>query len=146
GSAKQARVASLIYAYRSLGHNAAHLDPLGLRQLDYPRLRLKEFGLSEADFDQKFSIPHYLGGKELTLREIVENLKETYCRTIGVEYNHIQHKEARAWLRSKMEPTRNQPQFSKQKKHRVLRKILEAEMFEHFLHTRYAGQKRFSLE
>lgn len=143
---KAARVASLIYAYRSLGHNAANLDPLGLRQLDYPRLRLEEFNLSESDLDDKFSIAHYLGGKELSLREIVNNLNRTYCHSIGVEYNHIQHKEARHWLRSKMEPTQNRPQFSNEKKQRILRKIVEAEMFEHFLHTRYPGQKRFSLE
>lgn len=145
-AAKRSKVASLIYAYRSLGHNAAHLDPLGLRQLDYPGLRLKEFGLSEENLSERFSLPHYLNGQELTLREIVTNLKETYCGTIGVEYNHIQHKMARRWLRDRMEPNLNKPRFSAEKKHRILRKILEAEMFEHFLHTRYAGQKRFSLE
>src|SRR5690554_1678627 len=78
-TAKEAKVASLIYAYRSLGHNAAHLDPLGLRQLDYPKLRLKEFGLGEKDLSSQFSYSHYLKGKELTLREIVDNLEQTYC-------------------------------------------------------------------
>lgn len=143
---KAAKVASLIYAYRSLGHNAANLDPLGLRNIDFPRLQLKEFGLSEADLADSFAFAHYLDGQRLTLREIIENLQETYCSTIGVEYNHLQHKEARKWLRDQMEPSRNDPKFSKEKKQRILRKILEAEMFEHFLHTRYAGQKRFSLE
>jgi 2-oxoglutarate dehydrogenase E1 component len=143
---KQAKVASLIYAYRSLGHNAANLDPLGLRRIDYPKLRLQEFGLTEEDLNETFSIAHYFEGQRMTLREIIERLQETYCRTIGVEYNHIQHKDARRWLRERMEPGLNRPAFSKEKKRRILKKILQAEMFEHFLHTRYVGQKRFSLE
>ena len=143
---KQSQVDSLIYHYRSIGHVDAHLDPLSAPPEPSPRLALKEFGLREADLDRSFDAGHYLNGGRITLRELVSSLRQTYCGRIGVEYTHIQDTEVRRWLQDRMEPNRNQPSFSKDQKTRILRRLHKAELFERFLHTKYVGQKRFSLE
>ncbi len=143
---RQSRVDSLIYAYRGLGHLIANVDPLRPGPDSHPNLELDNFGLSEADLDEKFDAGHLLDGGMMKLRDIISILRQTYCKHIGAEYIYIQNKEIRRWLQRKMEPRRNLPDFSKDKKIRILRKIHEAEIFERFLHTRYSGQKRFSLE
>ncbi len=145
-SLKQAQVHSLIYHYRSIGHIQAHLDPLSDPPPPSPRLALGEFGLSEADLEKAFDVGHYLAGGQMKLGQLVENLHQTYCGRIGVEYVHIQETEVRRWLQDRMEPTCNQPQFTKEEKIRILRRVHKAELFEKFLHTKYVGQKRFSLE
>jgi 2-oxoglutarate dehydrogenase E1 component len=145
-SLKQAQVHSLIYHYRSIGHIQAHLDPLSDPPPPSPRLALGEFGLSEADLEKTFDVGHYLAGGQMKLGQLVENLHRTYCGHIGVEYVHIQETEVRRWLQDRMEPTCNQPQFTKEEKIRILRRVHKAELFEKFLHTKYVGQKRFSLE
>ncbi len=145
-SLKQSQVHSLIYHYRALGHTQAHLDPLSEPPPASPRLALSEFGLSEADLDTAFDVGHFLNGGQMKLRDIIANLQATYCGRIGVEYVHIQDTEVRRWLEDKMEPSRNVRTFSKSQKTRILRRIHKAELFEKFLHTRYVGQKRFSLE
>jgi 2-oxoglutarate dehydrogenase E1 component len=145
-SLKQSQVHSLIYHYRSIGHIQAHLDPLSDPPAPSPRLALGEFGLSEADSEKAFDVGHYLAGGQMKLGQLVENLRRTYCGHIGVEYVHIQETEVRRWLQDRMEPTCNQPQFTREEKIRILRRVHKAELFEKFLHTKYVGQKRFSLE
>ena len=145
-SLKQSHVHHLINTYRALGHLEAHLDPLGEPPEPHPKLALAAFNLSDADLDTFFDIGTYLGGGQMKLRDILIALRTTYCDHIGVEYTHIQDVDVRRWLQEKMETTRNQPDFSKAEKIRILRRIHKAELFERFLHTKYVGQKRFSLE
>src|SRR4051794_28163875 len=142
-STAQASVIRLIYAYRDLGHFLAHLDPLSEARTSHPLLELSEFGFTEADLDRTFSTTPFLGMERGTLRQLIDALKETYCRTIGVEYMHIQDTRIRHWLQQRMEPRRNRPRFDRDKKVRILQHLHYAELFESFLHTRYTGQKRF---
>jgi 2-oxoglutarate dehydrogenase E1 component len=142
----QTSLVRLIYAYRDLGHFLAHLDPLSEARTSHPLLELSEFGFSEADLDRTFDTSHFLGLARGTLRQLLDALKETYCRSIGVEYMHIQDTRIRRWLQERMEPRRNRPRFDQAKKVRILKSLHYAELFERFLHTRYTGQKRFSLE
>ena len=145
-AAKQTRVDSLIYAYRSLGHTIAKIDPLGLHNLVQPRLELENFNLSEDDLEDTFQTGHLIHEQSMKLKNIIDLLKCIYCGSIGVEYVHIQETEVRRWIQNRIEPSLNTPHFSAEKKIRILTKVLEAESFERFLHTRYLGQKRFSLE
>ena len=145
-SLKQSRVHQLINAYRSLGHLEAHLDPLSDTPPPHPKLSLAQFDLSEADLGTSFDVGTYLGGGQMKLQDILIALRTTYCDRIGVEYTHIQDVEVRQWLETRMEASRNQPDFSKAEKVRILRRVHKAELFERFLHTKYVGQKRFSLE
>ena len=146
-SPAQAAVTRLVDAYREMGHYLADLDPLGLtpRRESHELLDLSTFGLSEADLDRTFYTrlgdPPYC-----TLRELIAILRETYCRTIGVEFMHIRNTPVRNWLRERMESTRNRPQLDIKRKRRILLKLNAAELFETFLSTHYMGQKRFSLE
>ena len=142
----QSKVASLIYNYRDQGHVIAQLDPLGNNPTSHAQLELEEFGLTEADLDRVFDTGHLGGPKRATLREIIAILRDTYCRSIGVEYLHIQDVQVRRWLQSRMEPVRNRPLFSRERKMSILRCLIDAELFENFSHSRYLGQKRFSLE
>lgn len=146
GDAGTAGIIRLIDAYRSLGHFQAHLDPLNPPPKNYLYLGLEEFGLKESDLDRPFDTSNFLGLQKGTLRQLLAALKETYCRTIGVEYMHIQDRRIRRWLQEKMEPRRNQPNLPRRQKYRVLMELHFAQLFERFLHTRYVGQKRFSLE
>ena len=146
GSLKQSHVHHLINTYRAIGHFEAHLDPLTAPPGPHPKLSLAGFELSDADLDTTFDIGTYLGGGQMKLRDILIALRATYCDHIGVEYTHIQDVDVRRWLREKMESSRNQPSFSKAEKIRILRRVHKAELFERFLHTKYVGQKRFSLE
>ncbi|MEO5960079.1 MAG: 2-oxoglutarate dehydrogenase E1 component [Opitutaceae bacterium] len=145
-SLKQSRVHHLINTYRAIGHLEAHLNPLDDAPPPHPKLSLAHFELVEADLDTSFDLGTYLGGGQMKLRDILISLRLTYCDHIGVEYTHIQDPEVRTWLQEKMESTRNQPSFSKAEKIRILRRVHKAELFERFLHTKYVGQKRFSLE
>jgi 2-oxoglutarate dehydrogenase E1 component len=146
-SQAQAAVTRLVDAYREMGHYLADLDPLGLtpRRESHELLDLSTFGLSEADLDRTFytrlADPPYT-----TLRDLIAILRETYCRTIGVEYMHIRNTQVREWLRDRMESSRNHPQLDIRQKRRILLKLNAAELFETFLHSHYIGQKRFSLE
>jgi 2-oxoglutarate dehydrogenase E1 component len=145
-SRQQTSVIRLIDAYRSLGHVQAHLDPLSDAPANCDLLDLSEFDLSEADLDLTYDTSYFLGLERGTLRELLARLNETYCRTIGVEYMHIQDSQVRRWLEQRMEPCHNQPSFTRDEKLRILTDLHHAELFEKFLHTRYLGQKRFSLE
>ena len=145
-SLKQASVHYLINAYRAIGHTQSHLDPLSGPPPAQPKLELTQFGLTEADLDTTFDIGTYLGGGQMKLRDVIAALKTTYCGHVGVEYAHIQDQDARRWLQERIESSKLQPTFSKAQKLRILRRVHKAELFEKFLHTKYVGQKRFSLE
>ncbi|MBC7369064.1 MAG: 2-oxoglutarate dehydrogenase E1 component [Undibacterium sp.] len=145
-SLKQARVHYLINAYRAIGHLQSHLDPLNAPPAPVEKLSLEQFNLSAADLDTSFDTGTYLGGGQLKLRDIVAALQQTYCGHVGVEYAHMQDQDARRWLQDRIESTRLQPNFTKPQKVRILRRVHKAELFEKFLHTKYVGQKRFSLE
>ena len=142
----QTGVFRLIFAYRSRGHLLARLDPLSEPPPMVPHLDLADYGLSEADLDRTFSMPHFLAVQRGTLPDMIAALRETYCRTIGVEYMHIQDTSVRRWLQEKMEPRRNRPNTPQRQKLRILMELHFAELFEKFLQTRFTGQKRFSLE
>ena len=145
-SDQQERVAELIEAYRERGHLAADLDPLGLVIRTAPDLALANFGLSEADLDVPFSTGDLPGPATLTLREIIARLQETYCRSIGVEFMHGEKPVRRQWLQTRMESSGNRLALTKTQQLRLLQKLTEAEVLETFLHTKYVGAKRFSLE
>ena len=142
----EASIVNLIDAYRSLGHTQAAINPLEPNPARNPALGIEQFGIKKEDLSKKFFTGNYLGGKTLSAKEVIEGLEETYCGPIGCEYMHIQDIAKRNWLQSHLEPTYGQPQFSKEQCIQVLRKTNNAEIFERFLHTRYVGQKRFSLE
>jgi len=144
---KQSRVASLIYAYRDIGHLVADLDPLAPPPGSHPLLELAAFGLDESDLDEVFDTGHLAGApRRATLAEILAILRETYCRTVGVEYLHIQDPRIRRWLQAEMEPRRNRPRFPPELRLEILEHLTDAELFETFLGSRYPGHKRFSLE
>lgn len=145
-ASKQMHVSSLIYRYRSVGHTQANLDPLSGPPPPNDDLNLDRFGLSESDLDQEFDSGHFLDGRNMRLRDLIDALEKTYCGNIGYEYVHMQHTEARRWIQKKIEPLQGKVDFSDKIKNRILRKVYAAETFERFLHTRYTGQKRFSLE
>ena len=142
----QAKASGAIYAYRNLGHTEATLDPLNNQIRKNPRLNLDRLGLSEDDFQEEVDTGNYLGGKLTKVGQLLDQLKKTYCRNIGVEYLHIQETEKRRWLQKRMEPHYNEPNYDTVKQVHILKKIIEAERFEGFLQTRFIGQKRFSLE
>ncbi len=139
-------VFALVQAYRTFGHFIAKLDPLGQNRKSIPLLDLSEFGLSEDDLQKGVGNGGFLGRTDGTLGGLIEKLKLTYCRSIGVEYMDIPDKEQRAWLQERIEPDYNSQLLKEEEIQRVLRRLCEAEEFEQFLHTRYIGQKRFSLE
>ena len=143
---KQASVLQLIHAYRVRGHLVADLDPLDSKRAPHKDLDPATYGLTLWDLDREF-ITNGLSGKDkATLREILEVLRDTYCGTIGVEYMYIADPERKEWLQDRMESTRNQPALDTAAARRILEKLVEAESFERFLHAKYIGHKRFSLE
>ncbi len=143
---KQARVLQLINYYRVRGHLIADLDPLGARCPYHPELDPANFKFTIWDLDRHF-ITGGLGGlKTAPLRDILDILQKTYCEKIGVEYMHIQNPDEKLWLQSRMEPVRNKPEFDERIKKNILNKLIQAESFEHFIHKKFIGHKRFSLE
>ena len=148
GRIDQQRADGLIYSYRDIGHVSCNLDPLGFNNTPaQASLELASFGLSDADLDREFASDGIHGmAPRASLREIVAHLRATYCGTIGVEYQHIQDRTVRHWVRREVETNRNQPVLSKEDKRRILMKLNQAEMLESFIHTKFLGQKRFSLE
>lgn len=141
----QTRVEGLVYAYRTLGHSIADLDPLDLLKRENPRLSLKEFGLEEKDLDVVVSSRFFRDGAKMPLRELIRELERIYCGTVGAEFMHIQDPRIRNWVLNRLEnrdkALRGNPNLHRE----ILRKLYEAETFENFLHTKYGG-KRFSLE
>lgn len=143
---KQAQILALINIYRVRGHLIANLNPLSNNPLFHQELDPSFYGFTIWDYDREFVTANLKGLETGTLRQIMDVLHETYCGKIGVEYMHIQHPEEKAWLQSKMEPVKNKPNFSPAFKKRIMEKLVIAEGFEHFLHTKFIGHKRFSLE
>ena len=143
----QARLSALINAYRVRGHLFADLDPLELHKgpLD-DEFVLKRYGLDHVDPDTIFSTGNLAGPATEPLRSVLARLKDTYARTIGVEFTSLENREARDWLRERMELTGNHIDLSREQQIRILTKLTDAEIFEQFLHTKYTGAKRFSLE
>ena len=151
--AKEAGIMQLINAYRVRGHLIADLDPLGTEPSYHPELDPETYGLTIWDLDREFltgSLGDAIGEgghKEVaTLRAILETLRQTYCGKIGCEYMNIQVPEQKRWLQQRMEPKANNWALDKGTRIRILRHVIAAEEFEHFLHSRFVGQKRFALE
>lgn len=142
---KQSGVQSLIYRYRDIGHLLACTDPLNPCPISHPFLDLANFGLTSADLDTVFHTRCFFKA-HATLREILEVMQQTYGRSLGVEFMHIQDPDEREWLKERMESTRNRPTFSAEEKWEILEKLQQAVFFEQFLHRKFLGQKRFSLE
>ncbi len=148
----QGRVYQLVNAYRVRGHLFARLDPLAtsdaIDSANAPtELNLATFGLSEADLDSTFATVGMTGVPErATLRQIIAHLTETYCRSIGVEFTHIEEPSMRQWLQDQMESAQNHAELGREDLVRVLTKLTDAEIFEQFIHRNYVGAKRFSLE
>lgn len=143
---KQAIILQLINMYRVRGHLIANLNPLSRKAAYHQELDPATYGFTIWDYDRKFITGNLAGMATGTLREILDALHQTYCEMIGAEYMHIQNPEEKSWLQSKMEPVRNLPQYSQEIKKRIMEKLIISEGFEHFLHTRFVGHKRFSLE
>ncbi len=144
-AAKNSAVDSLIYRYRDLGHLQAKTDPLTPEQPNHTQLNLAAFGLDEEDLEKTF-YPLRFPQQSATLQEIIELLEETYCGKIGVEFMHIQDPKKREWLKQRMEQSRNRSQLERDEQLHILGKLQQASLFESFLHRKFLGQKRFSLE
>jgi 2-oxoglutarate decarboxylase len=141
---KTSRVQELINAFRVRGHLMADIDPLEYRQRSHPDLEIESHGLTFWDLDREFVTGGFGGRRTMLLREILGVLRDSYCRTIGLEYMHIQDPEQRRWFQETVEKPYEKPDHDAQL--RILSKLNQAEAFETFLQTKYVGQKRFSLE
>ncbi|MGE3447066.1 MAG: multifunctional oxoglutarate decarboxylase/oxoglutarate dehydrogenase thiamine pyrophosphate-binding subunit/dihydrolipoyllysine-residue succinyltransferase subunit [Microbacteriaceae bacterium] len=141
---KTARVQELINSFRVRGHLMADIDPLEYRQRSHPDLEIGNHGLTFWDLDREFVVGGFAGKRSALLREILGVLRDSYCRTVGVEYMHIQDPVQRAWFQQRLEQPYEKP--TKEEQLRIMGKLNEAEAFETFLQTKYVGQKRFSLE
>jgi 2-oxoglutarate dehydrogenase E1 component len=143
---KYARVLRLIHSFRARGHRIARTDPLNVEPQYFPELDPAHYGLGNDDLDHPFFAGDLPGGPIQSLRQIVDRLRATYCRKIGVEFTHIQDPGRRQWLLHRMETSENTTPLSADQRLRVLEKVCAAELFEHFLHKKFIGQKRFGLE
>jgi len=143
---KQARVLELIHAYRVRGHMMADTDPLEYRQRSHPDLDVVTHGLTLWDLEREFATGSFGGAARrfMKLRSILGILRDSYCRTVGIEYMHIQDPEQRRWIQERVERPHEKPPREEQL--RILHKLNQAEAFETFLQTKFVGQKRFSLE
>ena len=143
---KEFSVVKLIDAYRTRGHLFTKTNPVRERRKYVPTLALENFGLSSNDLNTVFSAGEILGIGTQKLSSIIEHLNKIYCDSIGVEYMYIRNPEEIKWIQDKLNINDNQPKFSSEQKKHILKKLNEAVSFESFLHTKYVGQKRFSLE
>jgi 2-oxoglutarate dehydrogenase E1 component len=141
---KQARILEMIHAYRVRGHMMADTDPLEYRQRSHPDLEVGTHGLTLWDLDREFAPGSFGTDRFMKLRRILGILRDSYCRTTGIEYMHIQDPEQRKWIQERVERQHVKPPREEQL--RILHKLNQAEAFETFLQTKFVGQKRFSLE
>ncbi|MDA3626498.1 multifunctional oxoglutarate decarboxylase/oxoglutarate dehydrogenase thiamine pyrophosphate-binding subunit/dihydrolipoyllysine-residue succinyltransferase subunit [Saccharopolyspora sp. WRP15-2] len=141
---KTARVLELIDAYRTRGHLMADIDPLNYRQRRHEDLDVLSHSLTLWDLDREFAVGGFAGKEHMPLRDVLGVLRDSYCRTVGVEYMHILEPDEREWLQQRVEKKHTKPDPTEQKY--ILSKLNAAEAFETFLQTKYVGQKRFSLE
>ncbi|MCB0464575.1 MAG: 2-oxoglutarate dehydrogenase E1 component, partial [Aequorivita sp.] len=143
---KEFQVVKLIDGYRTRGHLFTKTNPVRERRKYSPTLALENFGLSQSDLKATFKAGEILGIGESTLEEIIKHLESIYCDSIGIEYMYIRKPNEIQWIQEKLNVNDNQPNFSPEYKRHILKKLNEAVSFESFLHTKYVGQKRFSLE
>jgi 2-oxoglutarate dehydrogenase E1 component len=144
---KQTAVLQLINAHRFNGHRQSDLDPLKqYERPEIPELDPAFHGLTEEDMDKTFNTGSLFAPDEITLREIIHIIKTTYCGHIGAEYMHINETEQKRWLQKRLEECLGTPNFSKEKRIRICDRVIDANALEEYLHTKYVGQKRFSLE
>ena len=143
---KEFRVVKLIDGYRSRGHLFTKTNPVRDRRKYSPTLDIENFGLSESDLQIVFNAGDIMGIGPSTLETIIHHLKRIYCDSIGIEYMYIRNPEKVNWIQSRLNVNDNHPDFSDKQKKNILKKLNEAVSFENFLHTKYVGQKRFSLE
>ena len=145
---KRVAVQQLIAAYRNVGSRWADLDPLKRTERDHiPELDPSFYGFSDADYETVFNTSNTFFGKEvMSLRDLLNALRETYCSSIGAEYMFISDQTQKRWWQEKLESIRSKPSFNAEKKKHILDRLTAAEGLERFLHTKYVGQKRFSLE
>lgn len=143
---KEFRVIRLIDGYRKRGHLFTLTNPVRERRKYEPTLAIENFGLSESDMDTVFNAGEMVGIGATTLRNIIAHLSKVYCQSIGVEYNYVRNPKEAQWIQDWIHRNDNQPNFTADQKKYILKKLNEAVTFESFLHTKYVGQKRFSLE
>ena len=143
---KEFNVLNLIDAYRTRGHLFTKTNPVRDRRTYTPTLDLSNFGLSDKDLNTVFDAAKAIRIQPCTLKEIIDHLDKIYRQHIGVEYMYIREPEVIQWIQAKIGYNDNQPKFSNEEKKNILGKLNEAVSFENFLHTKYVGQKRFSLE
>lgn len=143
---KEFNVINLIDAYRSRGHLFTKTNPVRDRRTYNPNLRINNFDLDESDLDKIFNAGDILGIGPQPLKVIIQHLEAIYCDAIGVEYMYIRNPEKRKWIQNWINKNDNHPTFSPNQKKHILKKLVQAVSFENFLHTKYVGQKRFSLE
>lgn len=146
---KQVSIQSMIAAYRSLGARIADLDPLKRSERpSFPELDPAFYGLTEADLDQVYSATntYFTKADTMSLRDMLKALRDTYCRSVGAEFMHISDPVAKRWIQERLEPLHGKPSYNVEQKRNILQQLTEAEGLERFLHTKYVGQKRFSLE
>jgi 2-oxoglutarate decarboxylase len=141
---KQSAVISLINMYRVRGHLLADVNPIAWEVLSHPELDLSHYGLTVWDLDRPFLTEGLLGKKRMPLRDIVDALRDAYCGTLGIEYMHISDVERKQWIQSRIESPAEE--LTREDKKHILDRLNAAEAFERFLHSKYTGQKRFSLE
>ena len=143
---KEFKVINLIDAYRQRGHLFTNTNPVRERRDYNPKLELSQFDLSDDDLDTVFQAGTQCGIGAVSLKDIISHLKKVYCQSIGVEYMYIRDPKERNWIKNYIHQNDNQPNFTPNQKKQILKKLNEAVAFENFLHTKYVGQKRFSLE
>ncbi len=145
---KRVAVTQLIAAYRFLGTQWANLDPLQRQERpNIPELEPSFYGFTDADLDTVFNISNtYFGPETATLRDLLQALRDTYCRSIGAEFQYMTDPAQKRWMQERLESTRSTGNFTREQKQHILERLTAAEGLERYLHTRYVGQKRFSLE
>ena len=143
---KEFQVVKLIEGYRTRGHLFTKTNPVRNRRTYSPNLAVENFGLSQDDLSTVFNAGSIVGIGPSTLTTIIEHLQRTYCDSIGVEYMYVRNVEKKDWIKNRLHQNQNHPNFSTQQKKDILNKLNQAVSFETFLHTKYVGQKRFSLE
>jgi 2-oxoglutarate dehydrogenase E1 component len=143
---KEFKVINLIMAYRRRGHLFTKTNPVRTRRQYFPKLTLKNYGLEDSDLGTTFQAGKEIGIGAATLKEIIEYLEETYCRSIGSEFLFIRHPEKLVWLQTRIEASKNQTKFTQDEKLKIFHLLSQASGFEQFIHKKFVGQKRFSLE
>ena len=140
------RVMNLINGYRQRGHLFTETNPVRTRRKYSPTLDIENFGLTQADLTRTFAAGSEIGLESASLQDIIDNLQKTYCRSVGAEFFYIRKPDVRQWLQARMEKSRNTYAFTLDDRKYILRNLARAVLFEKFIHKKFPGQKRFSLE